>query len=76
MLSRIDTLLNNQNPNSQALKQARNFIEKALGHLHPALAIDDLLKATDFLLGLTDPEVVSIRMAVGQWIRWVSAYAY
>jgi hypothetical protein len=76
VMNRIDTLLSNQNPNSQSLKQARKFIEKALGNLHPALAIDDLLKAADSLVDITDPDVVSIRVAIGQWIRWASPYAY
>ncbi len=76
VLNRIDTLLSNQNPNSQSLKQARQFIEKALGHLHPALAIDDLLKAADSLLDITDPDVVAIRVAIGLWIRWASPYAF
>jgi hypothetical protein len=76
VLSRVDTLLGNQNPNSQSLKQARKFIEKALGNLHPALAIDELLKAADSLVGIADPDVVAIRVAIGQWIRWASPYAY
>ncbi|MHB1142347.1 MAG: carboxypeptidase regulatory-like domain-containing protein [Sulfuricaulis sp.] len=76
VMNRIDTLLSNQNPNSQSLKQARKFVEKALGHLHPALAIDDLLKAADSLVGITDADVVAIRVAIGQWIRWASPYAY
>jgi hypothetical protein len=76
VISRIDTLLNSKNPNSQSLKQARKFIEKALGNFHPALAIDELLKAADSLVDITDPDVVAIRVAVGQWIRWASPYAY
>jgi hypothetical protein len=76
VMNRIDTLLSNQNPNSQSLKQARKFIEKALGNFHPALAIDELLKATDCLLDIADPDVVTVRVAIGQWIRWASPYAY
>ncbi len=76
VMNRIDALLNNQNPNSQSLKQARKFIEKASGNFHPALAIDELLKAADSLADITDPDVVSIRVAIGLWIRWASPYAY
>lgn len=76
VLSRIDALLNNRHPDSQSLKLARKFIEKALGNLHPALAIDDLLKAADSLVDIADPDVVSIRVAIGLWIRWASPYAY
>lgn len=73
---RLTQLINSGAPNTEALRRAENYVAKALKNFFPPLAIPDLLKATDALLGIDDPAVSDIRVAIDIWIRWAGQYAF
>lgn len=73
--ARLQALIAANHPDRQSLRLADADLERALGHFSPARAIEDVLRATDALLGLTDPAVVDIRAALGAWVRWAGVYA-
>lgn len=73
---RLTQLINSSAPNSSALRRAEGYVAKGLKNIFPAKAIEELLKATDALLGIDDPAVTDIRVAIDIWIRWAAQYAY
>ncbi|MBI3546325.1 MAG: carboxypeptidase-like regulatory domain-containing protein [Gammaproteobacteria bacterium] len=73
---RLVQLINSNSPNSSALRRAENEVAKALKNFFPQMAVPNLLKATDALLGIDDPTVMDIRVALDVWIRWAGQYAF
>jgi hypothetical protein len=71
---RLTQLIHNSPSNTEALRRAENAVAKALKNFFPQLAIPDLLKASDALLGIDDPAVTNIRLAIDVWIRWAATY--
>ncbi len=74
--TRIAGLIDSKHPATKALKETDSYIDKALDNFYPAKAIEYLLKAADQLLGIDDPAVRDIRVAIDVWIGWASGYAY
>jgi hypothetical protein len=72
---RLTQLINAGATNTSALRRAEGYVAKGLKNFFPQLAIADLLKATDALLGINDPAVTDIRVAIDIWIRWAAQYA-
>lgn len=72
---RLTQLAHSGSANTTALRRAENDVAKALKNFFPQQAIPDLLKATDALLGIDDPAVTDIRVAIDVWIRWAALYA-
>ncbi len=65
----LDALLQASHPDSKALQQAKQSLGRAMSAASSSLAIQDLLKASDALLGLTNPDTVALRVAMGEWLR-------
>jgi hypothetical protein len=61
------------NPERNALNRALDNLEKANANFYPEKAIEYLLKASDALLGSTDPAILELRAGVGLWVRYASA---
>ncbi|QSQ18942.1 carboxypeptidase regulatory-like domain-containing protein [Pyxidicoccus parkwayensis] len=58
-------------PNATALKSAASYVGQAAADEveWPVLACESAVKASDALLGITDPSVVELRAALGVWLR-------
>ncbi len=74
--ARIEALVAAAHPDTKALKQASQDLKQAITQAKLDKAIQEVLKATDALLGLTRPEIVSIRVGVDEWLRWAGQRAY
>lgn len=72
---RLTQLIGFHSPHASALRRAERHVAKGLRNFFPQMAIPHLLKATDALLGIEDPQVVDIRVALDVWIRWAAQYA-
>jgi hypothetical protein len=70
--ARIEGLLAARHPDGKALKAALDELDKAYQSFNPEKAIEYVLKATDALLGLTRPDVIEVRAAIGEWLRYAS----
>lgn len=73
---RLTQLLHSGGANTEALRRAENDVAKALKNFFPQQAVPDLLKATDALLGIDDPNVTDVRVAIDVWIRWAEQYNF
>jgi hypothetical protein len=74
--TQLEALIAASHPNSKALKLALVDLNIAYKGFYPDKAIEFVLKATDALLGLTEPAVVNLRAALGEWVRYASVVAY
>jgi len=68
----LDELVRAGHPDANRLSRASGFVGKALANPEPAKAIREVLQATDILIGLSDPSVVDLRVALGVWLRWAA----
>jgi hypothetical protein len=66
----IAALVAANNPAKQALTKADQSLAKVALASRPQDGVNDALKAAEALFTLTDPNVVSVRVAIGLWLRW------
>lgn len=55
-------------PEAKTLKQVSTFLTNAFKAPKPEHAVFEVLKAADALLGFTDPALVTLRVALGEWV--------
>jgi hypothetical protein len=72
----LDGLIKANHADKKALAKASGYLDQALKNITPGPAIKEVLKATDALLGITDPAVVTIRVGLDTWLQWAAQYAY
>ncbi|MHB8728667.1 MAG: carboxypeptidase-like regulatory domain-containing protein [Sulfuricaulis sp.] len=73
---RLTQLIHDGASNTEALRRAKDYVDKGLKNIIPSESIEELLKATDALRGIDDPSVTDIRIAIDVWIRWAAQYAF
>jgi hypothetical protein len=67
--AQISALIQAGHPDHKALDQAGKYLDQALKKPGDREAVDKVLKATDALLRLTDPQIVAVRRLLDQWLR-------
>lgn len=75
-LANVEALIAQNHPASQTLKQVSTFLTNALKAPKQDHAVFEVLKATDALLGFTDPALTALRAALGEWIREAGMRGY
>lgn len=59
-------------PEGTALRLAAQDLERAIRSQTIERAVSDALRATDRLLGITQPEVTALRVRIDEWIRYTA----
>jgi len=72
----LDAILATNPPEAQALNPAAQQLKQALSRNQLDQAVKDVLKATDSMLGLTNPAVIALRGELDQWLRWAGMRGY
>jgi hypothetical protein len=72
----LEALVQADHPDKEALARAIDRLAKAINNTDSSKAIVEALRATDALLGLTDPIITSLRVSIDTWLQRVARYAY
>lgn len=75
-LTTVEALIAQNHPEAKTLKQVSTFLTNALKAPTPEHAVFEVLKATDALLGFTDPALTALRAALGEWVREAGMRGY